>query len=94
MEEIFSWEYMWIEYKVKKHPTFWSLCWYINIVAWDEDIDVHWWVSYQKDWRTGFDCAHLWDFVPSRPEMWWIYRDLDFVKQQCKSAILQRKNKW
>lgn len=61
------------------------------------EADVHGGITYSAaegdDWRIGFDCAHLGDFVPTifrtEPRDGEVFRDLAFVKSECASLAAQ-----
>jgi len=75
----------------------------------DINIKVHWWLTYswqEKDyWKIGFDCWHCDDLCPYVIESLmngenyidysdWTYKDIKFVKAECKRLIGQLQMNW
>lgn len=64
-------------------------------------VDCHGGLTYASDegpnWVIGFDCAHLGDLQPFYSEMEWygvgVYRDMEFVTQECESICEQISEK-
>jgi hypothetical protein len=46
--------------------------------------------EFEGGWLVGFDCAHAGDFCPNLPQNYGggTYRDLNFVKSECKNLAI------
>lgn len=43
----------------------------------------------EPEWWLGFDCSKLQDYIPSRPAVGGVYRNMQYVQEQCEQLVEQ-----
>lgn len=88
-------EYRNYKCEIKRNPQLGSLCGYVYVDSNNLNIDdfvIHGGITYNDNTKIGFDCAHLYDFIPGLFNPFTslfdcLYRDFKFVEEELCNLI-------